>query len=472
MNVSVPVCIFDEYYTGFWGWTMAKPLAEAQITTPAARSRLADGTYFRRIDADVHLGYRKGKRAAFWLVRWREGGRYQQKTIGTADDVLKVGTLSFSEAETKARAVVETGRIAAKAAADGPVLTVRVALEAYIATRDAREAARKGREVRSDASQRLGRWVLGTATRGEAPPPTALAEVALHELTEDDLATWLSGLPSEMKATTRVRLASDMRAAINACFDANRRRLPATVPDAVRQGLRVEAAQDEVAEMARDNQILADGEIRRLLSAAKAIDDEMEMEGDLYRLLLVMAGTGMRFSQVARMRLRDVQRANCRLLVPASRKGRGKAGFVAVQVGLDVLDALVPVTTGRAATDWLLERWRYGQAPGSIVWIKDRRGPWESSSEFSRQWQKIKERAGLPRADPYCFRHSSIVRGIRSHQPLSLVAKLHDTSIAMIEKHYARWIIDGLEELAGRAVVPMVAADDGNNVVQISGARP
>lgn len=450
---------------------MARPLAEAQITTPAARSRLPEGLHFRRVDADVHLGYRKGKRAGVWVARWREGTGYRQEKIGTADDTLKAGTLSFAQAEARVREVVESGRVAAKAKADGPVLTVRLALEAYIAARDAREAARKGREVRSDASQRLGRWVLGNATRGEAPPPAPLAAVALHKLSEHDFATWLDGLPAEMKATTRVRLASDMRAAINAAYDANRRKLPNTVPDAVKRGLRVEAAHDEVAEMARDNQILADAEIRLLLSAAKATDADLDMEGDLYRLLLVMAGTGMRFSQIARMRVRDVQRENRRLLVPASRKGKGKAGFVAVSVGLDVLDALLPAVAGRAPTDWLLERWRFGQAPGSIVWIKDRRGPWEASSEFSRPWQKIKARAGLPHADPYAFRHSSIVRGIRSHQPLSLVAKLHDTSIAMIEKHYARWIVDGLEELAGRAVVPLVGADDGSNVVQIGGRK-
>src|SRR5690606_1435774 len=111
--------------------------------------------------------------------------------------------------------------------------------------------------------------------------------------------------------------------------------------------------------------------------------------------------TGMRASQIARMRVRDVQRDNSRLLVPVSFKGKGRReGFVSVPVGMDVLDALLPATTGRDQMEFLLEHWRYGQAPGSIAWIKDKRGPWlNPSSETSRSWQTIKHRAELPDVD-------------------------------------------------------------------------
>jgi hypothetical protein len=69
---------------------------------------------------------------------------------------------------------------------------------------------------------------------------------------------------------------------------------------------------------------------------------------------------------------------------------------------------------------------------------------------------------------PYALRHSSIVRGIRQGLPIRLVAALHDTSIQMIEKHYARWIVDGLEELAARSVVPLVPSPADGNIVQIA----
>jgi hypothetical protein len=53
--------------------------------------------------------------------------------------------------------------------------------------------------------------------------------------------------------------------------------------------------------------------------------------------------------------------------------------------------------------------------------------------------------------------------------PVRLVAQLHDTSIQMIERNYTRFMAHALEELARKAVVPMVAEDRGDNVVSING---
>lgn len=61
---------------------------------------------------------------------------------------------------------------------------------------------------------------------------------------------------------------------------------------------------------------------------------------------------------------------------------------------------------------------------------------------------------------PYALRHSSIVRGLRASLPIRLVAALHDTSVAMIERHYSRRITEGLEELVARAVGPLVGGLD------------
>ena len=78
--------------------------------------------------------------------------------------------------------------------------------------------------------------------------------------------------------------------------------------------------------------------------------------------------------------------------------------------------------------------------------------------------------AGLPAsASSYSFRHSSIVRALREGLPALLVAKLHDTSIKMIENNYARFIVDALEGLARKAIMPMVEPDRGDNVVPITG---
>jgi hypothetical protein len=154
---------------------------------------------------------------------------------------------------------------------------------------------------------------------------------------------------------------------------------------------------------------------------------------------------------------------------PVSRKGRGKTGSITVPVGRDVLDTLVPVVSGRPTSAPLLERWRSAQVKGTIEWKRDRRGAWQSPSELDRVWREsIRSRAKLPQAIPYSMRHSSIVKGIRANLPIRLVAALHDTSTAMIERHYAKWITSGLEDMARAAIVPLVPEETGR-VVRLAG---
>jgi hypothetical protein len=55
----------------------------------------------------------------------------------------------------------------------------------------------------------------------------------------------------------------------------------------------------------------------------------------------------------------------------------------------------------------------------------------------------------------------AVVRGLRSELPVRLVAALHDTSSAMIEKHDAAHVVDALDDLAARAIVPRLGTCDG-----------
>lgn len=449
---------------------MAKTLQESPVTTRNARAALAPGVHWRRIDPDTHLGYRKGKRAGVWLVRWRAGAGYRQAPLGSADDALKAGTLSFEAALKAARDHVEKARADAAAEAAGPIVTVRAAVETYIATRDARDSRRAGRTKRSDAASRLSRHVIGKPASGQRKAVTAapIADIALHKLTEKDLMRWRDGLPDELKATTTRRLINDFKAALNAAYAADRERLPPTLPGVVKHALRSLAHDDDAEPVARDNQILSDAEIAGILRAAREIDAEDHWDGDLFRMVVVLAATGARFSQVARLKVRDFQAKEGRLLVPVSRKGRGgaKAHFVTVPIGNDVVAELAPIAARRPKDAPLLERWRHVQAPGGVEWSKDRRAAWQSASEIVRPWQAIRERAGLPEAVAYSLRHSSIVRAIRANLPLRLIAGTHDTSTTMIERHYAKWITTGLEEMIRGAIVPLVP-DDGATVVRL-----
>lgn len=442
---------------------MSKTLVEGKIAGRAERKRLAVGVHWRGIDPDVHLGYRKGKRGGSWLVRWYVGSSaYRQRTLGTADDVLSVGTLDYSAAVKQARETVEAERRKAKASAEGPVLTVGTAIHTYAASRDARDSRQKGRQVRSDASSRLTRYITGRDASGKRKEIAAgsLSEVALHELTESALLEWRRALPSTLKGATQQRLVNDLKAALNSVYMNNRSRLPDSLPAIIKHGLaaspRASDGEPNVP-VARDNQILADASVSRVIRAAKETDAEQGWDGDLFRLVVLLAATGARFSQVVRLRVGDVQTESGRIMVPMSRKGRGrKMESVPVPVGPDVMNALLPCIADRKNDDTLLERWRNKQVAGTIRWERVGRGPWQSASELVRPWATIRARTELPSLIPYALRHSSIVRGIRANLPIRLVAALHDTSVAMIERHYGRHVADGLDELAARSVVPLL----------------
>jgi len=67
----------------------------------------------------------------------------------------------------------------------------------------------------------------------------------------------------------------------------------------------------------------------------------------------------------------------------------------------------------------------------------------------------------MPKVIPYALRHSSIVRGLRKGLPIQQVAKLHNTSVKMIERHYAKYIATALKTSQGRSCIPG-AASNGN----------
>jgi integrase len=462
---------------------VARTIRDTNLETRAARARLKAGKrYFRKIEEGLHLTYYRplGRRSSpGGAGKWGErryrprqgpGSPYTLEPIGVADDLSDADgavILSYRQAVDKARQ-----RMVARAhPADGPGQTVRTAIEDYIVERDARETRRKGRLVRSDA-HRLGRYVIGREQQGKRKAITAvkLADIELSALDEDDLQAWREHLPATLKGTSRQRTINDLKAALNAAYARHRKRLDPALPAIIKHGLKAANGHDDEVEPVRDNQILIDAQITRLLRATKEVDAEQDWNGDLYRLIIVLAATGTRFSQAARLRVGDCQIERQRLLVPKSRKGRGKSGSTPVPVGQDVIDALLPAVTGRASTAPLLERWRHIQIVGN-QWERAGRAAWQSSSEFDDAWDAIRTRVKMPDVIPYALRHSSIVRGLKANLPIRLVAALHDTSAAMIERHYSKWIADGLEDLAAQALVPLLPRERGGRVLPLRRAR-
>jgi integrase len=423
---------------------MAKTLTEAALTTRNARQKLSQGLHWRQVDVDIYLGYRKGVGGSRWLVRWYLGsGGYKQETLGVADDVISEGTLSFDAACRAAREHVRQVRARIVLDAALPPETVRTSVESYIAMRDDRiRLAYPNSKRRSDGASRLTRYVLNDA----------IADTALPDLTEAMLANWKQRLAPHCAPGSRVRTMNDLKAALNFSHRNHRKRLPADFSETIRWGLACDKTVPAVRSRARENQILPDETVRDIVAAAASYDED----GDVGRMILMLAATGARFSQIQRVTVGDVQADRSRIFMPASRKGQGKEDTsYPVQVGTDVVGALRPVLDGLKPDEPLLCRWRMKQTK-QLKWERDYRGPSTSAAEMTRQWRDICNGLGLEGVVPYALRHSSIVRAIRAGLPIRLVAAMHDTSVSMIERHYARYIVDGLEEIAARAVIPIV----------------
>lgn len=427
---------------------MARTVKENRIQDRTARGRLPvrHKPYWRTLSEGAHIGYRRGKMKGSWLARYYapERGDYVSGVIGEADDVREAdgqAILSYKQAFDAALRWIEIATRGSEALVESdPAMTVGEAVRAYVAMRDARRSSQAGRELKSDAHYKLTSFVL---------EDIKLSSVTLARLSESDLRAWQLRLVRK-KPSSIQRVVNDLKAALNAAFVEHRKVLPADLPTTIKYGLKVDAPEVLIA-AARDNQILSDDEVRRIVAAAIALEE------DFGRLVVLLAATGARFSQLARMTVGDVQADHSRLMVPQSFKGRKRQlHYIRVQVGADTLAALRPVVEGRALSAPLLEHWRHRQT-GPMAWERVDRAPWSAPSEMTRMWKRAVADAGLPAAViPYALRHSSIVRGLRAGLPIRLVAALHDTSVAMIERHYSRWITEGLDELVARAVVPLL----------------
>jgi integrase len=370
----------------------------------------------------LSLGYRpRGKRPGTWNVKLVDRGVRKEHLLGVADDAAAgtagmAYTAALNAALTWAAAQRMEINRSEKMAGRAAPHTVRDAVEAYLRFREAK-SLRWGRDARS----RLTRHVLSNA---------ALAALPLNRLGAAHLTTWRSSLCRLQPASVN-RLLNDLRACLTAAMPSQ------VLPSSLRAALRGTPG----ANQARQAQVLSQAEVRAVVLAADEVDPTFG------QLVLLMAATGARFSQLVRINVGDVQLAQRRVLVPASNKGNGTAPkqHIAVPVGDDVLERLGPIVRGRPAHAPLLVR-RDGNA-------------WATASEMTVRWQRASARAGLPAGiSPYALRSSSIVRMLAAHVPVRFVAQLHDTSVSMIERHYNRHVTGEVETAAREVIVPLTSA--------------
>jgi integrase len=200
------------------------------------------------------------------------------------------------------------------------------------------------------------------------------------------------------------------------------------------------------------NMILLDDVVRTIIGGAYRDSPELGL------LVEVAAVTGARVSQLRRLKVEDVQadRADARLMMPTSRKGRGQKTSThrPVPIPASLVTRLRPVIDGRLGNATLLTK------PGGAPWRK---------GDHWRLFGRVAKNADLDPAKVtiYALRHSSIVRQILAGVPIRVVAVNHDTSVAMIERTYSKHIGDHSDAIARVGLLDVAPAPPADNVVPI-----
>jgi integrase len=365
------------------------------------------------IGPGLGLGYRRNKTAGNWVARIADGkGGYSTRNIGTADDYAEANgaeILNYFQAQAKARQLV-TG-----SAVEASVTTVNQALKLYAA------------DIRTRGGD------VGNASRLRGHLSAAMLRKPVALLSTAELRRWRDGLVKDLAASTVNRITTVLKATLNHVADQDERLTS-------RRAWEIGLATIANAEQSR-NVILAEGVVRKIVLEARRVGTEFGL------LVEVAAVTGARVSQIARIEVQDLQGdgATARLSIPASAKGKGDKAALrhTVPIGAAIATRLRVAAADRSATAPLLLK------PSGDAWRK---------SDHHRPFARAVAIAGQDPAEVtiYALRHTSIARQLLANVPIRIVATLHDTSVAMIERTYSRHIGDHSDALARSAMLNII----------------
>jgi integrase len=378
--------------------------------------------------------YRRNGTNGTWVIKASDGhGAYWTKAFALADDFEDAdgsNVLSFYQAQDAAKKLArgEDG------ITDNAPITVDGALTAYKIDLKARGA----NPYNAD-------W-----------PRIHLSSVLLAKpvavLAATELKKWRDGLIGKMAPATINRLCRCLSAALEQVAQHDKRVQNRAAWQAGLAGL-------PNAQEAR-NVILSDDKVLDFVAAAYVADQQFGLLTD------TLAITGARPSQAVRLRVEDLHDHPVRpkLMMPKSAKGGGRN-----RSAKKVERYSVPITRALAVSLTAAARGRAAEAP---LLMKNDGRPWDKNpgQNYHRQVDNVVTAIGLDPADVtmYCLRHSSIVRMLLRNVPIRLVASLHNTSVAMIEKHYSRYITEHSDEISRRALLQHEPAIGDNIAVLAS----
>lgn len=389
---------------------MPRQVEDAKIQTKTQRAKLAvRGTpYYRRISDSLHIGYRRtATLPGRWLVRRRGAdGKYTQTAMRgvVPDDVAEannVDILTFDQAGQLARGVH------APAADD---VTLEKALDTWVAMKLPNlSTPKRVADTQSQASRIVRGFEPGIKIRDlTVESIESFRDASIHGKEDDKLQS------ARSTANKNLRI---LKAALNHTVKV--KKLEMDRPwDHVQQFKAQESFGKRVLAFdAEQSQAWVD-----------AAEDE-PTANLIYAALL----TGARFGELAGVRVRDYSPKRLALT--------GKTGT----------RTIVLCAKGDALFGGLADRRNNDRA--FLLEGRDGVDSWHEGAQ-SDPVRRAAIKAGLPEETVlYTARHTYITRHLTQGVPAAAIAKQCGTSVAMIEKTYANFMVTDLERWFGEAVL-------------------
>ena len=183
------------------------------------------------------------------------------------------------------------------------------------------------------------------------------------------------------------------------------------------------------------NVVISDDKVREFVATAYGLDHQFGLLTD------TLAITGARPSQAVRLRVEDLHDHPVRPKLMMPKIGQGRRQKPQRRKRPSAIRCRSPSQLAAR-----LKAAAKGRADDAPLLLQSDGSPWDKNpgQNYHRQVDKVVTAIGLDPAEVtmYALRHSSIVRMLLRNVPIRLVASLHNTSVAMIEKHYSRYITE------------------------------